>query len=116
MAAPLVSPSEANTRKDNGWTHLDVRTDEEYNRIRATNTAHIPFWHKIEGRIPNEAFLSTVQEKFPADTPLLVSCGNGGRSGPASALLLASGYSNVANIEGGMDAWLADPALPTESS
>lgn len=114
--APIVSPSEAHTRKANGWTHLDVRTEEEFNRIHAPNSVHIPFWFKIEGRVPNPDFMPTVHKMFSADTRLVVSCGNGGRSGPASTMLIAAGYSNVANIEGGMDAWSSVPNLPTESS
>ena len=49
----------------------------------------------------------------PADEPLYFICHLGGRSAAACMMFTAAGYSNVVNIEGGTDAWLA-AGLPTE--
>jgi rhodanese-related sulfurtransferase len=60
---------------------------------------------RIEGLVimPLSQFGSRFQE-LPTDRPLLVICASGGRSGMASAHLLASGYS-ASNVLGGMHAW-----------
>ncbi len=39
------------------------------------------------------------------DTPLLIICRSGGRSGRAAAALKQMGYSEVYNMAGGMIAW-----------
>jgi len=48
------------------------------------------------------------------DRPLYFICQMGGRSGRACAMLMALGYKNVVNVEGGTDAWIA-AGLPVES-
>ncbi|MBK7668640.1 MAG: rhodanese-like domain-containing protein [Sphingobacteriaceae bacterium] len=42
----------------------------------------------------------------------MVVCKKGGRSSQAYELLKGKGYENVANMEGGMDAW-SEKGLPT---
>lgn len=39
------------------------------------------------------------------DEKLIVYCRSGGRSRQASMFLLAKGFSNVTNLEGGINAW-----------
>ncbi len=78
---------------------LDVRTAEE---VDATGT--------IEGAltIPLEELLARRAE-WPADkeATIVVFCKVGGRGAIALSILRSYGYSNVINLKGGIDAWIA---------
>lgn len=114
--ASLVPPTEAHSRKSSGWRHLDVRTPEEFARLRAPNSVNVAFMNKtVSGMVANPSFLADVAGSFPKDTQLLVSCASGKRSAMATAALTADGYTTVADVEGGMAAWAETPGLPTES-
>ncbi|HYH92112.1 MAG TPA: rhodanese-like domain-containing protein, partial [Candidatus Saccharimonadales bacterium] len=43
--------------------------------------------------------------ELPKDRPLLMVCHLGGRSAAAAGFLLRSGWTDVHNAAGGMDAW-----------
>ena len=60
---------------------------------------------RIEGLVamPLSQFGARFGE-LPTDRPLLLICASGGRSGMASAHLLANGYT-ATNVLGGMHAW-----------
>jgi hydroxyacylglutathione hydrolase len=51
---------------------------------------------------------------IPRDTPIAVHCQGGTRSAIAASLLQAQGFTNVANVAGGIQAWTA-AGLPLES-
>jgi rhodanese-related sulfurtransferase len=101
-----VSPEQVKARLDAGedFLLLDVREPEEY------ATAH------IEGSELKP--LSAAQEwanDLPRDKPVVVFCHHGGRSAHiASALAQQLGYTNIANMTGGIDAWAEriDPTVP----
>jgi len=44
-------------------------------------------------------------EELPRDRQIVVLCHHGARSERVTSFLLANGFSNVANLEGGIDAW-----------
>lgn len=48
-----------------------------------------------------------------ADKPLYVICKAGGRSRSACELLTSAGMTNIINVDGGTDAWIA-AGLPVE--
>ncbi len=50
---------------------------------------------------------------LPRDTPIAVHCQGGTRSAIAASLLQAEGFTNVANVTGGIQAWTA-AGLPVE--
>jgi rhodanese-related sulfurtransferase len=50
--------------------------------------------------------------EVPKDKQVIVVCKKGGRSSQAYELLKGKGFENVANMEGGMDAW-SEKGLPT---
>ena len=54
--------------------------------------------------VPTSTFAARVGE-LPADRPLLVVCHLGGRSAAVVGFLLRAGRTDVANVDGGMDAW-----------
>lgn len=63
---------------------------------------------------PNPAFVQQVEAAFPLKaTPLLVGCKAGPRSGRAVEALSAAGYTALADVEGGWNAWSA-AGLPAE--
>jgi rhodanese-related sulfurtransferase len=56
--------------------------------------------------------LETRLSEVPKDKQVVVVCRSGGRSGKAQELLQANGFKNIANMEGGMNAW-SEKGLPT---
>ena len=87
---------------DSGPTLVDVRTLEERSR------AH------IEGSILlDDQGLQTVSA-LPKDTRLVFYCHTGVRSVSAAEHFRTEGFTNVHNLEGGIDAWSreVDPSVP----
>lgn len=63
--------------------------------------------------IPMREIPSRLAELDP-DRPIIVMCHSGARSRHVAAFLLANGYEQVFNLEGGIDAWSTDvdPKIP----
>lgn len=74
---------------------LDVREDDEWRAGHAGAAHHIPMYE-----------IAHRQDELPADEPILVICHLGQRSRLVTDALRRAGYP-AANVEGGMDAWLA---------
>jgi monothiol glutaredoxin len=53
-------------------------------------------------------------ESLPKDTPIVFHCHHGGRSRQAAEQMLGRGFTNVFNLEGGIDAWstTVDSSVP----
>jgi rhodanese-related sulfurtransferase len=85
---------------------IDVRTPEEFRQVRAAAAQSVP----LDTLDPHAVMRDRAGSP---DEPLYFICQLGGRSAAACAKLMAAGYANVINIEGGTDAWLA-AGLPTE--
>jgi rhodanese-related sulfurtransferase len=73
---------------------LDVREREELALAKLDEAIHIPM-SEIPGR---------VKELDPAK-PLVIMCHSGGRSRRVAQYLIASGFEEVYNLAGGIDAW-----------
>jgi rhodanese-related sulfurtransferase len=73
---------------------LDVREPDEVLGVRTDGTLNLPF-SSIAARL----------EEVPRDRPVLVMCAAGSRSAAVAAHLLANGWSDVANVAGGITAW-----------
>jgi rhodanese-related sulfurtransferase len=73
---------------------VDVREPDEFVRVRAAGAVLIPL-----GMLPVR------WRDLPRDRPILVICATGNRSASATAFLLAAGFRDVANVEGGTVAW-----------
>ena len=72
---------------------------------------HIPYEDHIDGTDAFIAFDSILESTdLPSDrsAPIALYCRSGNMSGQASADLAAAGYTNVIDLEGGMNAWEAD--------
>lgn len=94
-----VSCSELFRARANGPVDLiDVRSLEEFNTIHAVGARHVPL----------DAFDPTAVVRArttPASEPLYFICAVGARSAWACELMMAAGYPNVVNVDGGTQAW-----------
>ncbi|MDP9196867.1 MAG: rhodanese-like domain-containing protein [Pseudomonadota bacterium] len=83
---------------------VDVREAGEVAVCSLPGALHIPL-----GSLPQRF------SEIPKDRPVVIHCHHGGRSGRAVAWLLSQGYSQVRNLEGGIDAWARriDPNMST---
>jgi sulfur-carrier protein adenylyltransferase/sulfurtransferase len=57
---------------------------------------------------PHEAILAGDLSGIPADRPVLVQCRSGGRSAMVARVLVANGWTDVTNLEGGINAWATE--------
>jgi rhodanese-related sulfurtransferase len=95
---PLVEALEARQRRDAGTPFLDVRTDEEWEAGHVAGSVWIPM-QEIAAR----------GAELP-ESPMVVVCRSGDRSGRVAVALRRAGYDAV-NLEGGLLAWV-DAGLP----
>lgn len=80
--------------KEEGILLLDVRTEDEYKASHIENGVNIPL-EEVESRI------SEFEEY--KDKPVLVYCRVGKRSAEASEILFKNGFTNVSNMEDGVE-------------
>jgi rhodanese-related sulfurtransferase len=101
-----VTPAELRRRLDEPEPPLlvDVRTDEERQLARIEPSVHIGLGE----------FIARVPREIPRDAEVVVYCHSGMRSAQATMWMVANGWSNVRNLEGGIDAWsvMVDPGTP----
>ena len=86
---------------------IDVRTPEEFADIRAAGARNMPL------DVLDPAAIAQTRVS-PPDAPLYFICAVGARSEWACKMMLAAGYENVINVEGGTQAWYLS-GLPVES-
>ena len=63
------------------------------------------------------AFLGDILKQMnnvPRDQPLVLQCGSGSRSAIGASVLQAAGFTDVANMKGGIDGW-REAGLPVSS-
>jgi rhodanese-related sulfurtransferase len=77
---------------------LDVRNDAEFASGHIVDAKHIPL-DKLAERL---AELNKYKDK-----PILVNCQRGARSAKACEILRKAEFTQVNNLQGGLDAWLA---------
>lgn len=82
--------------QEKGEYVLDVRTDAEYQEGHVPGAVLLPL-----------ADLGTRMTEVPKNRPVYVICRSGSRSAQASAQLVKAGYTQVINVDGGMNAWTA---------
>ncbi len=83
---------------------LDVREDDELAIARIPWATHIPM----------DSIAERVLE-LPKDGSIVVMCHGGMRSDRVARYLRQHGFTSVANLAGGIDAWSReiDPSIPT---
>jgi rhodanese-related sulfurtransferase len=96
--AATITPSELGARRDTGTAPvvIDVRTAKEYAGGHIPGAVNIPF-DQIADRI----------SEVEAPNGVALYCMVGPRARKGEAALLASGYTEVLHIEGGLAAWQA---------
>ena len=82
---------------------LDVREEDEVRLCALPGSLHIPM-----------NLLPLRHNELPDDVPIIVYCHHGIRSLNVARYLAHVGFENVANLQGGIDAWACqiDPSLP----
>lgn len=92
-----LTPAEAKQRVDAGTAVLvDIRTESEQADERIPGALSIPLAH-IKKR----------QHELPKDKQLIMQCGHGCRGSLAASILKNEGFTQVANLAGGLLAWKA---------
>lgn len=93
MTTKRVAPNEAKALLDQGWTYVDVRTEQEFDGGHPAGAINIP--------LSSPDFLAVVKANFPADSKLVVGCQLGGRSARACAMLEHEGYTQLVDHTAG---------------
>ncbi len=78
-------------------TVLDVREHHEFQFAHIEGSQHIPL-----NQIPQRV------DEIDKEDDCVVICHHGMRSQQAATFLLQSGFSNIYNLSGGIDAWSTD--------
>ena len=90
---PTIKAADVTGLLSQGWTLLDVRTDEEWASGRIPGSQHIPMDQVVE-RLPE------------IGDQVLCVCAVGGRSARVTQYLRGQGRE-VLNVEGGVHGWAA---------
>jgi adenylyltransferase/sulfurtransferase len=88
---------------------IDVREPWEHDRARIAQAELVPMRTIPDAIAPGGALADV-----PRDAALVIQCHHGGRSNQVAAFLAQQGFTNVANLDGGIDAWSlqVDPTVP----
>lgn len=84
---------------------LDVRTPAEFNSSHIEGATLIPVTNSGGSNLSSDQLLEARINEVPRDKKILVYCRTGHRSTTASNILVAAGYSDVYNMQGGITAW-----------
>lgn len=96
-AIPTIDVREADRRRreePDGPLIVDVREQNEFADVRLEGVALVPM----------STFAARFEE-LPRDRPLLLMCAAGSRSAAATAHLIRNGWTDVANVAGGITEW-----------
>jgi rhodanese-related sulfurtransferase len=96
--APAVDVKQAATLQSRGAFLLDVREPPEFAEVHAKDATLIPLG-QLQSRLNEIA-----QYK---DKPVAVICRSGRRSAHGAEILRKAGFTQVANVEGGTNAWVS---------
>src|SRR5688500_8454101 len=101
-----ISANEALAELENDPTviYLDVRSIPEFQQGHPIRAVNIPILHFLPGMgmLPNQDFEKVVEANLSKNTRLVVGCKSGARSARACEILIAMGYTHVANDRGGV--------------
>lgn len=96
MSYSNITPAEAKAKLESGTARLiDVREPQEYAIAHVEGAELMPLSRHTEWIAD-----------LPKDGELIIMCHHGGRSAQVAAYLSGQlGYTHVANMTGGIDAW-----------
>lgn len=97
MAITRLSTDETKAKLDEGFTYVDVRTEEEFEEGHPAGAVNVPFAVMTpRGKVQNPDFVRAMNALFPkAEPKVVLGCAAGVRSMYAAELLLADGWSGV---------------------
>jgi adenylyltransferase/sulfurtransferase len=102
-----ITAADTRARRERGeeFLLLDVREPHEHETARIEGSVLIPLG-QIESRLDEIAAWKR--------RPIVVHCHHGARSARACQILMASGFEQVENMAGGIEAWsvTVDPSVP----
>ena len=113
---PPVARTPASTIAISIADSITLATPAEFSSILAADpdlplvNVHIPYEDHIDGTDAFIAFDSILESPdLPSDksAPIALYCRSGNMSGQAAAALADAGYTNVIDLDGGMNAWEA---------
>lgn len=102
-----ITAMEANTlllENPNNYTIIDVRTPEEYSSGHLANSVNINFY--------GSDFNTRISE-LEKGNRYIVYCNSGNRSRAAIGLMQSKGFTNILDIEGGVQAWVSNKLMLT---
>ena len=103
---PQLTPSELARWREDATREppvlVDVREPWEFELARIEGSLLVPL-----GQLPHRV------DELPRDRPLVMVCHTGRRSQNAAMFLAQSGFSDVRNLAGGVEAWAVevDPSM-----
>ena len=112
FGAPEISARDVDEKVKAGqqFVWLDVREPHEFSRasIATATVAMTPI-----SKLAQEGLAALPAEAQDKNAEIVVSCHHGGRSAQVTAWLLQQGWTNVLNLDGGIDAWAreVDPTV-----
>lgn len=86
---------------------LDVRTPSEFNSSHIEGATLIPVTNAFGSNLSPDSLLEARINEVPKNKKILVYCRSGHRSTSASKILVAAGYSDIYNMQGGITAWIS---------
>lgn len=98
-----IDPASLHSDGKNGVQIVDVRNPDEWSKGHLPSAHHIPL-----------ASLPDRLDELDKSAPIVLHCQGGGRSAIATSFLQSRGISNVSNLAGGYQAWVAE-GLEVES-
>ena len=93
-AIPGIDAVEARSRQQAGAQIVDVREPDEWRAGHIPGAVHLPL-----------ASLQARMRDLDPRRELIVVCRSGNRSAMAVSLLQSAGFTEAANLDGGMIAW-----------
>ena len=114
MSFKEVTPEEASRlMSESGHAYVDVRSQPEFLNGHPSGALNVPvMFREAMGMVPNPDFLTVMQANFDRQSPLLIGCQSGGRSGRAAEALVAVGFTDVSNVVGGYGGAQGEPGQP----
>lgn len=99
-----ISPKEAHEKMGEGYTYVDVRTEEEFAQGHPEGALNVPILLPGNaGMAPNPDFAKVMAASFAPNTKIVVGCKAGGRSMRAAQLLTQEGFTDVLDQRAGWD-------------
>lgn len=100
----LVSPEQAQSLLDRGYTYVDVRSEPEFAIGRPRGAINVPLL-RVEGDrlADNPEFMGVMLELFRTTDPLIIGCRSGSRSQGAIERLGAAGFAVLRQLRHGFE-------------